>query len=454
MENKDIINKYTVAVPRYTSYPTVPYWDEQSFTKDLWLNSVIESFKRTNEKDGISLYIHLPYCENLCTYCACNKRITKNHQVEIPYINAVVKEWKLYKSIFEGKPIIKEIHLGGGTPTFFDPQNLKKLIVEILDGCEVHANSDFSFEGHPGNTTEGHLQVLNSLGFRRVSFGIQDFDEKVQVIINRKQTVEEVKNVTELARELGYTSINYDLVYGLPLQSLASLVDTINEVINLKPDRIAFYSYAHVPWVKSGQRKFTEADLPDSLTKQVLYETGRKLLLAAGYLEVGMDHFSLPSDSLLKAANDQKLHRNFMGYTHQYTELLIGLGVSSISDSWNAFAQNVKKEEDYLALINEDEFPLIKGHILTDEDLVFRKHILNIMCKGETEWTVDDLKFPDFENSIILLEELENDGLIIVHNQGFKVTAFGERFLRNICMVFDVRLRHKKPMQQIFSMVG
>lgn len=454
MENLDIINKYTVAVPRYTSYPTVPYWNEQSFTKELWLNTVKESFKKTNKKDGISLYVHLPYCEKLCTYCACNKRITKNHQVEIPYINAVVKEWGFYKSIFNEKPIIKEIHLGGGTPTFFDPQNLKKLIVEILDGCEVHDNADFSFEGHPGNTTEEHLKILNDLGFKRISFGIQDFDEKVQVIINRKQTVEEVRNVTESARKSGYNSINYDLVYGLPLQNLDSLVDTINEVISLKPDRIAFYSYAHVPWVKSGQRKFTEADLPDPVTKQILYETGRKMLLSAGYLEVGMDHFSLPSDSLLKAAHDQKLHRNFMGYTHQYTELLIGLGVSSISDSWSAFAQNVKNEEEYLALINNGEFPLTKGHILTDADLIFRKHILNIMCKSETEWTLGDLELPDFKDSISLLEDLEKDGLILVENQKLKVTAFGERFLRNICMVFDVRLRNKKPSQQIFSMAG
>lgn len=447
-----IIDKYTVPVPRYTSYPTVPFWDNETFSKEGWLNAVKTAFNYSNASDGISLYVHLPYCEKLCTYCACNKRITKNHLVEVPYIEAVIKEWQLYKSLWIAQPQIKEIHLGGGTPTFFSPQNLERLINGLLEDCTIHPEVEFSFEAHPANTTTAHLEVLYQLGFKRLSLGIQDFDLKVQQIINRIQSVEEVKAVTEQARTIGYTSINYDLIYGLPLQTLEGLSETIAKVIALKPDRIAFYSYAHVPWVKSGQRKFTEQDLPDKETKQLLYEQGRMQLAAAGYDDIGMDHFSLQSDSLFKASENQQLHRNFMGYTHQYTQLLIGLGVSSISDTWFAFAQNVKTEEEYLDVIHKNEFPVVKGHVLTDEDLLIRTHIINIMCKGETSWNKEDLANHAFKASLSQLSDLVADGLITKSSHGIKVTGLGKRFLRNICSVFDARLQADKPDKQIFSM--
>ena len=450
--NADILQKYSVAIPRYTSYPTVPHWDKSSFNLAVWKKQVQEAFFQSNDKTGISLYIHLPYCENLCTYCACNKRITKNHQVELPYINAVIAEWNIYKKLFKGIPNIKEIHLGGGTPTFFSPENLEILINGILENCDIHPEAEYSFEAHPSNTTYQHLKTLFNLGFRRLSLGIQDFDLTVQKIINRVQSVEEVKSVTEQARTIGYASINYDLIYGLPLQTIKSLKETIEKVVDLKPDRIAFYGYAHVPWVKSGQRKFTEDDLPNTQTRQLLYETGRNQLSAAGYFDIGMDHFSLTTDSLYKAAQNQKIHRNFMGYTHQYTQLMIGLGVSSISDSWYAFAQNVKNEEEYLSLIENGEFPVFKGHLLTDEDLLLRKHILNIMCNLETTWTKEELANHNFKNSICLLDELIADGIITRTDYSLKVTDEGKRFLRNVCAVFDVRLREKLPEKQVFSL--
>ena len=450
--NAIILQKYTVAIPRYTSYPTVPHWDEASFNLAVWKKQVQAAFFQSNDKTGISLYIHLPYCENLCTYCACNKRITKNHQVELPYINAVITEWNIYKKLFRGIPNIKEIHLGGGTPTFFSPKNLEILINGILENCNIHPEAEFSFEAHPANTTYQHLKTLYDLGFRRLSLGIQDFDLEVQQIINRVQSVEQVKLVTEQAKAIGYTSINYDLIYGLPLQTIKSLKETIEKVVALKPDRIAFYGYAHVPWVKSGQRKFTEDDLPNYQTRQLLYETGRNQLSAASYFDIGMDHFSLTTDSLYKAAQNQKIHRNFMGYTHQYTQLMIGLGVSSISDSWYAFAQNVKNEEEYLSLIENGEFPVFKGHLLTDEDLLLRKHILNIMCNGETTWTKEELANHNFKNSICLLDELIADGIITRTDYSLKVTDEGKRFLRNVCAVFDVRLREKLPEKQVFSL--
>ena len=255
MLSKYLIDKYNVAAPRYTSYPTVPYWNKEPFDKQLWAKHVRSAFEVSNKKDGISVYIHLPFCENLCTYCGCNTRITKNHAVEQPYIEALLIEWAMYCHMFTDRPILREIHLGGGTPTFFSPENLKRLIKSILADADVHPEADFGFEGHPANTTYEHLKVLYELGFRRLSLGIQDFDPKVQFIINRIQTFEQVKEVTEQARQIGYTSINYDLIYGLPLQTIESLTDTVEKVNLLMPDRIAFYSYAHVPWIKPGQRR-------------------------------------------------------------------------------------------------------------------------------------------------------------------------------------------------------
>ncbi len=446
---KELSRKYNIAVPRYTSYPTMPYWDNNTFTEKAWKDSVKFSFEASHADSGLSLYVHLPFCENLCTYCGCNTRITKNHSVEEPYIDAVLKEWGLYRKVLKEVPIIREIHLGGGTPTFFSADNLHRLIDGLIDGVHIHEKAEFSFEAHPANTTVDHLRVLFDLGFRRLSLGIQDFDPRVQFIINRQQTFEQVLAVTLQARCIGYTSINFDLIYGLPLQSLEGLINTMNTVSGLKPDRIAFYSYAHVPWLKPGQRRFTEADLPDPELKSRLHDVGRSLLTSYGYEEIGMDHFALPGDELLIAANTGELHRNFMGYTQQHTQLLIGLGVSSISDSWFGFAQNVKTVEEYLELTNAGNFALMKGHLLSKEDLVLRRHILDIMCKGNTVWGPDK---EILSGAVNRLRELEEDGLIELSDAGLIVTPSGNRFLRNICMQLDERLWTAQPTKRLFSM--
>jgi oxygen-independent coproporphyrinogen-3 oxidase len=445
----DLVTKYNKAVPRYTSYPTVPYWDN-NLTEEKWIDHIQKAFIKYNA-DGISLYIHLPYCESLCTYCACNTRITVNHKVELPYIESVLKEWQLYLNQFQGKPLIKEIHLGGGTPTFFSPENLTYLLSTILDTVEISKEYDFSFEGHPSNTTKEHLQALYDLGFKRVSFGIQDFDEKVQDTINRYQTFEEVKQVLDDARKIGYTSINFDLVYGLPYQTVESINDTITKIISLKPERIAFYSYAHVPWLKPGQRKYSEKDLPADSYKRSLYETGKDLFLSANYDDIGMDHFALPDDALFDASKKGTLHRNFMGYTTNTTKLLVALGCSSISDSWDAFAQNIKTVEEYQKVVNEGHFPIFKGHVLTEEDLIIRQHILNMMCKNETSWLDDAQKFGSLPEALEQLKDLEKDGLVIVINEKLIVTETGKAFLRNICLCFDTRYWAKKPEAAIFS---
>jgi oxygen-independent coproporphyrinogen-3 oxidase len=447
-----LTEKYNTPVPRYTSYPTMPYWDTANFTVSNWEDNIQKAFTDANNAGGISLYIHLPFCEDLCTYCGCNTRITKNHGVEVPYIAAVLKEWEMYEVMFSAKPIIREVHLGGGTPTFFSPKNLEALINGIFEKATVHKDAEFSFEAHPANTTIEHLTTLYKLGFRRLSLGIQDFDPEVQKIINRKQTFEQVLHVTANARKIGYTSINYDLIYGLPHQTMDSLISTMNIVAGLEPDRIAFYSYAHVPWVKPGQRLFTEQDLPQPQLKNKLHEIGRSLLKGYGYQEIGMDHFAMPGDDLLLAQANGTMHRNFMGYTHQRTQLLVGLGVSSISDAGYAFAQNVKTVEEYLKLINAKQLPVFKGHVLTSEDLTIRKHVLEIMCTGKTMWNQQILPSLAIFNGIERLQPLADDGLVEIDPWGLKVTASGNAFLRNICMALDARLWQDQPNTQLFSM--
>ncbi|GAA3581186.1 oxygen-independent coproporphyrinogen III oxidase [Snuella lapsa] len=450
---KTLINKYNVAGPRYTSYPTVPYWNNDTYSLKHWKSSLITSFKESNAKEGISLYIHLPFCESLCTFCGCNKRITKQHSVESPYIDAVLKEWSLYLALFDEKPIIKELHLGGGTPTFFSPDNLKRLIQGILNKSVLAEAYEFSFEGHPNNTTREHLQALYDVGFRRVSYGVQDYNETVQKAIHRIQPFENVKRATELAREMGYTSIGHDIIFGLPFQTLDHVQETILKTKALLPDRLAFYSYAHVPWIKgNGQRGFKDSDLPSAALKREQYELGKALLTQVGYHEIGMDHFALATDSLYKSMQNGGLHRNFMGYTASKTQAMIGLGVSSISDSWYGFSQNVKGLESYYHLLRENMLPVYRGHILNDEDLVIRKHILNLMCRFKTSWTDDRLYFSELPEVLIRLKEMEADGLLHITSQTIEVTEKGQPFVRNICMAFDLLLQRKQPDVQLFSM--
>lgn len=449
---QSLIDKYNIPGPRYTSYPTVPYWDEQTFSYDKWIETVRQSFEESNDKEGISIYIHLPFCESLCTFCACHKRITKRHEVETPYIQAVLKEWKLYLKVLGRRPKLKELHLGGGTPTFFTPENLDFLLRGIFKTVDVADAPEFSFEGHPNNTTREHLQTLYDLGFRRVSYGVQDYDTKVQQSIHRIQPFENVKRATEMAREIGYTSISHDLVFGLPHQNWKGVDYTIRKTLELKPDRIAYYSYAHVPWIKGlGQRGFDENDLPSGEEKRRLYEEGKKLLLDLGYTEIGMDHFSLKNDELYKSMENKTLHRNFMGYTPSKTQLMIGLGMSAISDSWYAFGQNVKTVEEYQQALSEDKIPVFKGHILTNEDLIIRRHILNILCQLETHWD-EDSQFPELENCLESLQEMEKDGLVIVKDNSIKITEKGRGFTRNVAMPFDLRMMRHKPATRIFSM--
>ncbi|MBR9756517.1 MAG: oxygen-independent coproporphyrinogen III oxidase [Algicola sp.] len=453
MRQQSLVDKYNVPGPRYTSYPTVPFWDMATFSLAQWKTSLQQAFKESNSTEGISLYLHLPFCESLCTFCGCNKRITKRHEVESPYITAILKEWQMYCDLFDEKPNIKELHLGGGTPTFFSPANLNRLIKGLFSKATLAPGYEFSFEGHPNNTTREHLQTLYDLGFRRVSFGVQDYNETVQKAIHRIQPFENVKFVTETAREIGYTSIGHDIIFGLPFQTQAHVIETITKTKQLKPDRIAFYSYAHVPWIKgNGQRGFKESDLPSPEAKREQYETGKQLLQEVGYTEIGMDHFALPTDSMYLAMQNETLHRNFMGYTASKTQMMIGLGVSSIGDSWYGFGQNVKGLEEYYHLINENIIPIFRGHILNQEDLTIRKHILNLMCHGKTHWHDTEMQFEGLDDVLQRLQEMVEDKLIEITDSQLMLTPQGTPFVRNVCMAFDLLLQRKQPQKQLFSM--
>ncbi len=447
----ELLLKYNTQVPRYTSYPTVPFWNE--FNADQsWKERFQQNFHQQNAGEGISLYLHLPFCETLCTYCGCNKKITTNHGVEEEYIDVILKEWNLYRQLMDEAPVIRELHLGGGTPTFFSPQNLQRLLEGIFQSAIIHPRHEFSLEGHPNNTTVEHLKTLYQLGFRRVSYGVQDNDPIVQRAINRIQPLENVRRVTENARAIGYHSVNFDLIYGLPFQTLKGEAKTIDETIQLKPDRIAFYSYAHVPWKQKAQRLFDENDLPSPELKTQLYLLAKEKFGSAGYFDIGMDHFALPHDDLYQSWKKGSLHRNFMGYTITHTSFLLGLGVSAISDIGIAYSQNHKELTNYFRSINEGEYAINKGYFLSETDSAFKKYILETACKGTVTFKKKHYDLLQ-QYTVPRLQILSEDGLITLSEDGFKVNESGRQFLRNICQAFDLEWwqSEEKVRGEIFS---
>lgn len=452
MITKEFIQKYNVPGPRYTSYPTVPFWKKNEFHSAEWLSELDQALERF-PNSSIGIYIHLPYCESLCTFCGCHKRITKNHQVETPYIDTVLKEWELYQAHLPLGTQISELHFGGGTPTFFQATELVRLLRGIfkLDSIDP-STCDLSFEAHPGSTTEAHLKSLYDFGFRRVSFGIQDYDHTVQKAIHRIQRFDEIQEVHQLAKSIGYRSINHDLVYGLPHQSLIGFEQTIDYTIQLKPERIALYGYAHVPWMKgTGQRGYDEKDLPQDSEKRALYEMACEKLLANGYLAIGMDHFALPTDALALAFSEKSLHRNFMGYTTKSTQFLLGLGMSAISDSWTGFAQNDKTVESYQERIRNGELAVFRGHLLNELELEIRTYILDLMCHFETTFQ-ETSTFKETHDFILTkLQPLIQDELVIVQGKTVRVTELGYPFVRNICMAFDLDLHQYQGEKPLFS---
>lgn len=444
--SEDLFKKYDIPAPRYTSYPTVPYWSENPTTAD-WLEELRKTLARPA---SWSLYLHIPFCETLCTFCGCNTSITKDHQRESPYVDLLHREWETYcreVPAFLEKPL-SQFHLGGGTPTFLSPASLARLIEPMMKRAKVDtAHFEGAVEVDPRRTTREQLEVLRQFGFSRVSMGVQDFDPEVQRLVNRIQPREMTERMTNDARALGYRSVNFDLIYGLPKQTPESIRKMVEVTLEMRPDRIALYSFALVPWIKPAQRLFKDDDLPAGADKRALYEIARTLLLDAGYREIGMDHFALPTDSLSIAEANGTLHRNFMGYTERRTDVLLGLGVSSISEAPGVFHQNEKVLPVYERRVQAGEIPLFRGHVLSDEDKRRREQILRFMTRWEVELESDE-QASDVRG---FLSSLISDGLVEVDGRRLRLTERGRPFLRNACMALDARLRAKAPQTKVFS---
>ena len=424
----------------------MPYWSITP-SQDQWIEHLNTAL--STEQSSWSMYLHIPYCETLCTFCGCNTIITKNHQLEDHYVDLLLKEWAIYKKnvpALISKPL-KQLHLGGGTPTFLSATSLTRLLSSILGDVKKSENFEASIEVDPRRTNKDQLKALKEVGFNRVSMGVQDFNHEVQRLINRVQPYDITKNLTEDARELGFGSVNYDLIYGLAKQTLESFSDTIDKTIELKPDRIALYSFALVPWIKPAQRLFKDEDLPVGDAKRQLYELARMKLTAFGYVEIGMDHFALPNENLSLSLKNKTLHRNFMGYTDHKTDVLLGLGISSISESPFSFHQNEKVSALYEAAIDQGMLPTHRGHVLNEEDVIRRKQILKLMTNYEVDFlNVEQKKLAEQD-----LSEMLKDSLIEVNGMTLKITLAGKPFLRNACVFFDEHLKRKQPDSKIFS---
>jgi oxygen-independent coproporphyrinogen-3 oxidase len=436
-----------VQAPRYTSYPTVPYWSETP-SWEQWTQAIRSGLMP--EDAGWSIYMHIPFCETLCSFCGCNTVITRSHQKEHPYIERLLKEWQIYKSEISelSERPMRQLHLGGGTPTFLSADNLKALLEPVLSSVKLY-NGEFegSIEVDPRRTNKEQLQALYDLGFRRISLGVQDFNLEVQKLINRIQTFEENQSITEMAREIGYTSVNFDLIYGLPQQTPERMKLTLEKTLELRPDRIAFYSLAVVPWIKPAQRLFKIEDLPQGEEKYRLYEMGREAFVNAGYEDIGLDHFALSDEKLAVARSQGKLHRNFMGYTEHRTEVLLGLGVSAISEAPTCFHQNKKELPVYEREIDAGQVPTLRGHLLSQEDLIVREQILQFMTNASVE--LENTR--DFDFLRHKLAPMVEDGLVRFEGQKMIQTEKGLPFLRNSAMALDKRLLAKSPDQSMFS---
>lgn len=434
----ELIKKYNRPGPRYTSYPPVPFWANTP-DETQWIQHVRETY---DQDKGVDLYVHVPYCESLCYYCGCSRIITKDHSVEDKYLSMVLQEWELYQQKLGFTPRVNSLHFGGGTPTFLSPGNLSTLIASLLK------NRSHSFIGSievdPRTCTKEHLNVLQEYGIQRVSLGIQDFDPVVQETIHRIQPREMVEALVSEIRAHQFNSLNFDLIYGLPRQTVNSINSTMEIVAAMRPDLIAFYSYAHLPGKIKNQRLISDNDLPSPELKRELYETGKRLLMKYGYVDVGMDHFALPGSFLYKAKFDKALHRNFMGYVDKKSPILLGLGPTSISDSSKSFIQNAKDVKEYGDLVKAGKLPISVGHTHSSKDLLVQELILELMCHDEAHLPSVDDGLPYEKEIREELKDFIEDGIIEVEDNLIKVLPMGKGFVRNVAMSFDFYLREQK----------
>ncbi|MBU1353404.1 MAG: oxygen-independent coproporphyrinogen III oxidase [Gammaproteobacteria bacterium] len=438
----DLLRRFDVPGPRYTSYPTADRFVE-AFGQDDYVLALEQRRMGTTAKAlPLSLYVHIPFCESLCYYCACNKIITKHHDRAEVYLRYLSREIDLHTAHCGTGQVVSQLHLGGGTPTFLSDAGLRELMAMLQRSFTLAPGGEYSIEVDPRTVNADRLAVLAELGFNRLSFGVQDFDTEVQKAVHRVQPAEQVFALVESARSLGFESINVDLIYGLPRQTPESFDRTLAQVVQLRPDRIALYAYAHLPERFKPQRRIISADLPSASGKLSMLSRSLDAFMDAGYVYVGMDHFALPTDALAVAKRQGRLHRNFQGYSTQPDCDLIGLGVSAIGRVGATYSQNAKTLDEYYDFLDQGHLPVVRGLALTRDDLVRRASIMALMCQGELlfepmeqAWLIDFRQY--FSAELAQLETLAEQGLVRVGDEGIEVTAMGWFFVRGIAMVFD-----------------
>ncbi len=437
---RELLEKYDVAGPRYTSYPTADRFVE-AFTEKEY-KQALEQRKIGRMALPLSLYVHIPFCDSLCFFCACNKIVTKHHERSAEYLTYLSREMDLQIAHLGKKPHISQLHLGGGSPTFFSDAELTQLMSELRSKFLMSPVGEYSIEIDPRTVDESRLKYLRALGFNRLSFGVQDFNADVQQAVHRIQPYEQVANLIDVARAQKFDSLNMDLIYGLPKQTAETFTKTLDQVITLRPDRIALYAYAHLPERFKPQRRIITEELPTTGDKVTMLSTAISKLVGAGYIYIGMDHFALPEDDLAVAKRQGRLHRNFQGYSTQPDCDLISLGVSSIGRIGTTYSQNVKTIEEYYDLLNQDRLPIARGLGLTNDDLVRRAVIMSIMCQGEVQFEAIELSHminfkQYFSEELERLQILKNAGMVTFNEAGLEVTEMGWYFVRAIAMAFD-----------------
>ena len=442
--DSQLIERYDLSGPRYTSYPTAV-----QFTETFEVDDYVAQVKAGNEAARpLSLYFHLPFCDTICFYCACNKVVTKNRERAQPYLDQLHKEITLQSDLFDNNRKVDQLHWGGGTPTFISQQQMRELMQITRDHFDLHDddNGEYSIEIDPREASADTIGLLRELGFNRMSLGVQDIESRVQKAVNRIQSIEQTAEVMNAAREVGFQSVSVDLIYGLPLQTESSFHDTLQTIIELNPDRLSVFNYAHLPEMFKTQRQINAEDLPSTKIKLAILENCINTLTDAGYVYIGMDHFARPDDELARAQAEGHLYRNFQGYsTHAYCDL-VGLGVTSIGKVHDSYSQNYRTIEEYGLAIEQNRLPVFRGITLKEDDKIRRRVITELICNFkldkmaiETEYSIDFDSY--FSASLEQLTGMQNDNLVSLDEKQIVVTPRGSLFIRNICMAFDAYLK-------------
>lgn len=445
----ELLSRFDIPGPRYTSFPTADRFVEAFGPEDYTLALQQRKAHSAARALPLSLYVHVPFCESLCYYCACNKIITKHHEKAAQYLDYLRREVAMHTEHCGKGQIVSQLHLGGGTPTFFNDDELRALMALMREHFKMDPAGEYSIEVDPRTVSNERLQALKEMGFNRLSFGVQDFDPDVQKAVHREQPAQQVFALVEKARELGFVSINVDLIYGLPKQTPQSFARTLEQVNALRPDRIALYAYAHLPERFKPQRRIESADLPMGQDKLNMLSSAIDAFMDGGYVYVGMDHFALPDDSLAIAKRQGRLHRNFQGYSTQPDCDLIALGVSAIGKVGATYSQNVKTLEEYYDALDSGQLPVQRGLALSRDDMVRRAVIMAVMCQGavlyepmEQAWLINFREY--FAPEMKALQEMQANGLLVLEEEGFHVTALGWFFVRGVAMLFDRYLQADK----------